>query len=185
MRARFVLLGTNHQLQFGAPDCPKEQVNTYREYLIDLCHSEGIKLIAEEASPDVLQKYSVDETVGAKVARDSALGHSMVDLSSAERILLGISEGQLSSATLMLKSRNSFNLGPLRDRFNKISDQVREGTWVARTLRESTWPALLIVGANHIRGVEKLIRSLRQEVIITHADYEPTPIIPADVCRRG
>lgn len=173
MRARFVLLGTNHPLQFGAPDCQKEQVSAYREYLIGLCRSEGIKLIAEEASQDALQKFSVDETVGAIVARDAALAYRMVDLSSDERIPLGISDSQLSSATFMLKNKTQFNLRQLRDRLNKISDQVREGTWVARTLLESTWPALLIVGANHFRGVEKLIRSLRQEVVIAHADYEP------------
>jgi hypothetical protein len=173
MRARLVLLGTNHPLQFGAPHVPKEKVDAYREYLTSLCRSEGIKLLAEEASEDVLEKFSVEETVGAKIARDAVLGYRMVDLSSDERISLGISDGQLSSATFMLKNRNQFNLQPLRDRLNKIADQVREGTWVARTLHESTFPALLIIGANHVRGVEKLIRSLRQEVVIAHADYEP------------
>lgn len=173
MRARFVLLGTNHPLQFGAPHVPKEKVNTYRGYLKGVCHSEGIKLIAEEASEDVLDSFFVDETVGAKVSRENVVGYRMVDLSFDERIRLGISDGQLSSATFMLKNRNQFNLQPLRDRLSRISDQVREGTWVARTLAESTFPALLIVGANHIRGVEKLIRSLRQEVVVAHADYAP------------
>ncbi len=173
MRARIVLLGTNHPLQFGAPHVPKEKVGTFREYLASLCRSEGIKLIAEEASQDVLGKFAVGETVGAKVARDEVLGYRMVDLSSDERILLGISDGQLSSAAFTLKNRNQLNLQPLRDRLNKIADQVREGAWVARTLVESTFPALLIVGANHVRGVEKLIRSLRQEVVVAHADYEP------------
>jgi folylpolyglutamate synthase/dihydropteroate synthase len=173
MRARFVLLGTNHPLQFGAPNVAKEKVCTYREYLTVVCHSEGIKLIAEEASHDVLESFSVKETVGAKVARETAVGYRMVDLSFDERFPLGISDGQLSSATFMLKNRNQFNLQPLRDRLNKISDQVRECTWVARTLAEATFPALLIVGANHVRGVEKLIRSLRQEVVVAHADYEP------------
>ncbi len=173
MRARFVLLGTNHPLQFAVPNVAKEKVSAYREYLKGICHSEGVKLIAEEASQDALESYSVKETIGAKVARESAVDYRMVDLSLDERIALGISDGQLSGATFMLKNRNQFNLQPLRDRLNKISDQVREGAWVARTLAETTFPALLIVGANHVRGVEKLIRSLRQEVVVAHADYEP------------
>ena len=173
LAARFVLLGTNHPLQFGSPDCPKEQVNAYRDYLVDLCRSEGIKLIAEEASLDVLQKFSVHETVGGIVAREAALTYRMVDLSSDERVSVGISDGQLSCATFSLKNKAQFNLRPLRDRLNKLSDQVREGTWVARMLLESTWPALLIVGADHVRRVEKLIRSLRQNVVIAHSDYEP------------
>ena len=173
MRARFVLLGTNHPLQFGAPDCPKEKIDAYHEFLLAICRPERIKLIAEEASTDGFERYSVNETVGALVAKGAGLAHKMVDLPYEERVPLGILDGQLSRITFAVKNEGECDLGPLRQSLNKLSDQVREGTWIARTLLESTWPVLLIVGANHVQAVENLIRSIQQEVVIAHADYEP------------
>lgn len=171
MRARIVLLGTNHHLQFGGADCASEKIETFREYLRKTCRLYGIKCIAEEATTESLEKFGVSETVASVVARDERIEHCMVDLTIAERISLGIADGQLAGAAF--RHATGFNCGPLRERLNKISNQVREGTWVGRTLAKGISPVLIVMGADHVRNVEKVLRSLRQELVIAHPDYEP------------
>lgn len=173
MRARFVLLGTNHPLQLGAGQCSKEKITAFRDFLISICRSEQIQLIAEEASTDGLKKYSVAQTVGALAAAELHLPHKMVDLLSEERFALGICDAQLSKMAFDFQKEEEFDLGPLRSRLNDLSNQVREGTWIARSLLESVSPVLLIVGADHIQAVEELIGSVDQEVVIVDSDYDP------------
>jgi hypothetical protein len=168
---RFVLLGTNHPLHFGIAACPGDKVEAFTGYVQELCRSAEIKHLAEEASADALQSYSVHETVASRIARERGLTYTMIDLMREERSRLAIADDQLAHAAMSLTTR--FNVGPLRERLDKISNQVREGVWVARTLEADTWPTLLIVGANHVTGVEKLVRSLRQTVVVAHRDYEP------------
>src|SRR5687768_13048531 len=120
MRARIVLLGTNHPLQFGGADCAREKIEIFREYLRAMCRLHGIKCMAEEATTESLKKFGVSETVGSAVARDEEIEHCMVDLTIQERISLGIADGQLASAAL--RHANSFDATPLRNRLNKISD---------------------------------------------------------------
>jgi len=170
---RIVLLGTNHPLQFGSGECGEEKVSAFREFICDICNSERIQLIAEEATEEGLKKYSVDQTVCAKVAAEMGVNHEMVDLLSTERFALGISDSQLIGMALTFQSDDEYNLSSLRSSFNRLSNQVREGVWVARTLLTSKSPVLLIVGADHIAALEELIKSIQQEAVIAHRDFDP------------
>jgi hypothetical protein len=181
MRFRFVLLGTNHPLHFGSPECSPAKVSAFRTYVTDLCKRESIKLIAEEACEDALKKHSVTETVAAKIARDHGLRYKMVDLSGEERSNLRIEDGGLSSVADRLTG--SGNTTRIRERLNKLAIQVREATWIARVLGvevsvDRTFrglaasPALLIVGASHVKGLKRLMLSLGQRVDVAHPDYD-------------
>lgn len=72
-----------------------------------------------------------------------------------------------------MRHATSFDAGPLRNRLNNISNQVREGAWVGRTLDKGMSPTLIVIGADHVKNVERLLRSLRQDLIIAHRDYAP------------
>jgi hypothetical protein len=95
----------------------------------------------------------------------------MVDLRLNERSSLNVADGQL--ADIAMSHAPSFRARSLRGRLEKLSDYVREAAWVARTLQAKTWPALLIVGADHVKAVDRLVRSLRQRIEIAHDNFEP------------
>jgi hypothetical protein len=171
LSARFILLGTNHPLQFGETSRAASKVEAFYSYVVALCETERVALIAEEASVESLRIRSVTETVASKVARDRGLKYLMVDLCLNERTLVNVADGQL--ADIAMSHSPPYGAKSLRDRLEKLSDQVRETAWVARTLQAKTWPALLIVCADHVKAVERLVRSLQQRIDIAHANFEP------------
>src|SRR5689334_6878928 len=120
MRARIVVLGTNHPLQFGGAACPPEKIEAFQQYLRRICRRYGIKCIAEEATTESLDKFGVSQTVAGGIAQDEQIEHCMVDLATEERVSLGIADGQLAAATF--RHATSINGGPLRERLNKISN---------------------------------------------------------------
>jgi hypothetical protein len=166
MRARFVLVGTKHQIQFGVAS--EEEIKSFQTRLSEVCLTHGIKYIAEEASKDALCRFSVSETLGALLAKKLGIRHEMVDLSRVERSEFGIEDGQLSGATCQLAG--GFDIA-VREALNEVSDQVREGVWIGRMLRASTWPALLIIGADHVQRVKELIGKFEKSVLVAIDDF--------------
>ena len=178
MRAKVFVFGTSHSLQCGTNQYTREQVEIFRSYLKEICHSREIRFVAEEMSNDVLlEEYKKKTTVVAEVASALSISHEYIDLAISKRVQLYIADGCLINAARNLVADRNKDAGRLRDKLHRrLSDPVRECSWVARILAVSCWPTLFVCGADHTQNIHNLINNIGQEflaVSIVEADYDP------------
>ncbi len=151
MMGKIILFGTNHPLQCGSTNTPQSTLDKYRNYIGQLCASHKIKFIAEEMCKDGLAEHQVTNTVAASFESDT-IKHEYVDLTCQERMKLKIDDGALSGIAMQLTLNG--NASEFRNRLSLLSNQVREGCWVARILDMNLWPTLFICGAEHVNNIE-------------------------------
>lgn len=172
MRTKIVIFGTSHSLQCGSDPFTQPQIENFRAYIQEICHSHQIKLIAEEMSCDGLSNYGKQTTVSAVVAKELDIQHAYVDLTRDDRIKLNIDDASLAMAAIHLGSEISAS--DLRQELVRtLSNPVRECCWVARILAADVWPTLFICGATHVGNVGSLLGSIGQDVVIAAYDYLP------------
>lgn len=172
MRAHIVLFGTSHSLQCGTAKYTSTQLKRFRARVRQICQSHEIAFIAEEMSSDGLSHYAKDTTIVARLAKKLRIQHKFVDLTTAERVNLGIDDGSLATAAMRLGSSTSAK--HFRDELtSRLSDPVRERCWLGRILGSNAWPTLFICGANHVGNMGCLIGSVGQDAIVAEHDYEP------------
>jgi len=172
MSAQIIIFGTSHSLQCGNDQYSAKQIETFRQYVYDICRSKKIDFIAEEMISDSLDNLGRKATVAAGVAKRLDIKHKYIDLTAEERKKLYIDDESLASAATMVDSR----LCPkqLRNELtHKLACPVRECYWLAHILNEKSWPTLLICGADHVENMDKLIDSIGLHVIISESDYKP------------
>jgi len=172
MRAQIVLFGTSHSLQCGTDKYTSAQLKCFRARVRQVCQSYKIALVAEEMSSEGLAHYGKNTTVVAQLAEKLRIQHKFIDLTTTERVNLGIDDGALAAAAMNLGLSNSAK--HLRDELNsRLSYPVRERCWFARILATNVWPTLFICGANHIGNMGCLIGSVGQDALVAEHDYEP------------
>ncbi len=171
MKGKIILLGTSHSLQRG--DCSEEEIRKFRIELKRVCRTHNVQLIAEEMLQEVL---GLGQTIAWEVAKICKLKHDYVDLTSEERVMLRIEQGDLVEATMYFgKSEDG---SQLRDTLTKcLSDPIRERCWYARILhlirRYDSPSTLFVCGADHAAAMYNLIESTGMKVLVAHYDYSP------------
>lgn len=174
MRAQIVVFGTNHPLQCGSDQYTTAQVEAFRAYIEEICHSHKIAFVAEEMSCECLTKHGKEATVAAGVAGKLLIqydGH--IDLKESERNSLRIDKGALVWAATKLGSDENMQRHLCEELIRRLSDPVRECCWFARILAADAWPTLFICGANHVGNMCSLIGSIGLDVVIVEHDYMP------------
>lgn len=169
MKGQIVLFGTSHSLQRG--NRSEEETYQFRTELERVCHTHNIQLIAEEMVQEVLGEGN---TIAWEVAKIRNLKHDYVDLTSKERGILKIEQGDLVNATMYFgRSEDGHQL---RDTLTKcLSDPIRERCWYARILhlicRYDLPSTLFVCGADHTSALYNLIESTGMTALIAHRDY--------------
>lgn len=171
MAAQLYIIGTDHRFQCGVPNCRPEEAEQFAAKLRSLCKAYKIRRIAEEMTAYGRRRYQVSETMVQKVAREMKLFHHDTDLSLAARHALAVTDDTVLRASRAL---------PVKDAGEKISNalddlrnELRRRVWVARILRGSPWPVLVVIGANHVQPFRRLWRKFGVNVKILHEDWGP------------
>jgi tRNA U55 pseudouridine synthase TruB len=164
------IVGTNHPLQCGSKDVPKQKVSLYEAELRRILEKYNIRRISEEISPEGLERYKVTETVAQKIAKELDIPSQDVDLTRIERSNFSLDDAILFTSMEALTSQN---VDHLREGIDELVDGVRERVWVARVLSNKEWPVLFICGSNHSMSIRKLIRHVGFSSKVEHIDYQP------------
>lgn len=167
---QLLVLGIRHKLQCGCGPFVETDFEAFRKFVRNATREHGLRLIAEEMSPDGLANYGVRETLCKSLEPELAIPVEFVDLDDTTRDRLKISQRQLQSTTMLAsdleyaRTRNGL--------YEKhLSDPIRECAWLAHLIFRNIWPTLLIVGLDHVDGVALRARDLGLgvEVLV----YEP------------
>lgn len=171
MQTPLYIFGTDHRYQCGGLDCTPDQLRAFHKQISTACQNHSIQRVAEEMTFDGRTNYEVEETIAQIVAREFAIHHHDVDLTSCERQALSISVSAVLSAKSAFRSRDGG--AKLRAKFDLLADQVRERVWAARIMNSPAWPVLFIVGADHVTSFCKVWRRLGGTVIVLCKNYAP------------
>lgn len=170
MGADIYIVGTNHPLQCGSEEVPKNKVSLYEAELRRVLEKYNIKRISEEISPEGLAHYKVTETVAQKIAKELNIPSEGVDLTKEELSNLSLGDSGL------LQVMEAFNIqdgSQLKEGIDDLADGVRERVWVARILSKKEWPVLFICGSQHSVSIRRLIRRVGFPPEVVHIDYQP------------
>lgn len=175
------IFGTSHHYQCGDNTCTGLDISIFESELRNICTLNNIQRIAEEMTEHGRAHYSVQETIGARLARELKIEHHDVDLEDGEKELLSFSDtaritfGEVSDC---LNLEDKFFSG-----MKILKHEVRERIWVTRicayrTCREETyeigkWPVLFICGADHVNSIAQIISFIGIDQKILHKDYKP------------
>lgn len=171
MSANLFLFGTDHKFQCGGYDCTVEQAASFSEALSSACFNYSIRRIAEEMTEDGRINYGVKETIASRVAHSMSIAHQDVDINKTERAALSLTDSAVINAKLPFGSRDGGSR--LRAKFDLMVAQTRERIWAARLMNSSAWPALFILGADHVDSFHLIWRRLGGSVYVVHKNYIP------------
>jgi hypothetical protein len=155
------LVGSNHTYQLGArPNCDVSvnALSEYRNFLQESIKRYAIVGIAEEANTEALKKHFVE---GNSVAFDLA-------------------------AQLGLAHRYCEETRGIREAINiKKSHAERERYWIGQLETFNAFPAIFLLGSDHIGSFTKLLNeSGFQSVVLAsdwkHSSSNETECLPAD-----
>jgi hypothetical protein len=178
MSALLYLFGTSHNYQCGgliltnspqSPEkCTPEQIQSFESELKKIFQEHNIRCIVEEMTPEGRKTRQVEETIARKLAIQFSIHHHDVDLTEAEK-------GDLSLFDCPLLSPFKFNDGgnQVRSAFTIMTHEIRERVWAARIANNNSWPALFILGANHVEPFRRIWIRLGGEATVVHEDYVP------------
>lgn len=171
MSACLFLLGTDHKFQCGGRDCSLDQALGFATYVRIVCQQHNIQRIAEEMSLDGRIRYEVEETVAQRIARELKIHHHEIDLSRSERNALSLADSTFLNAMSPFQSRDGGI--SLRNKFDALTDEVRERVWAARIMSGSQWPVLFILGTDHVITFQKVWCRLDGTVELLRKDFAP------------
>lgn len=171
MTPMLYILGMSHPLQCGAAECPAGLRATFEADLRKVCASHDIRRVAEEMSKEGLDRYGVTETIGQRIAKELKFAYCGVDLNREERQELCLDDTPV--LTTVMNHELPGGNAAFRQAFDELVDEVRERCWTARLLAENNWPTLFICGANHVKCMARLWRSLGLYANVIQHDYEP------------
>ena len=173
---KIIVFGTSHPLQCGTIKHSDEQINAFRNRIVDICKFENVKCIFEEMSCEGLANHNVNNTIAFEIANDRDIKHSYIDLTPEQRTCFGVSDGQIVGIAMNQESNAQKN--EIRQLLTKkLLDPIRERYWLVNILENNMWPTLFICGSDHGQAMQDLINSIGYGPILSWEKYCPEKIV--------
>lgn len=164
-----IVFGTSHTLQCGHSSLPAASVQSFEDEVRRVIAIHSPTRIAEEMNSDGLVRHAVTETVAQRVAREVGIEHQHVDLTQADRVMLGLGDGPLST---ILHLYNPTDGGEgFRNGISELEGEIRERVWAFRILNLLSSPVLFICGSLHVGPFVRLWRLQGLKCEVAHFEY--------------
>lgn len=167
MSATVVIVGTNHDYQWGGAQVEPSALDAFRALLTDLASKHCAVAIAEEMNVDALRLHEQSSSVPAMLCSSLGIGHAYCDPSEREQTDLGI----INDGVIRLwQTTNGWGEAEVQHQIS-IEYLKRERYWVSRLLELDRWPTIFICGSLHTERFAQLLREERVQVVVAHTSW--------------
>lgn len=161
------ILGVSHFYQLGPPDCSVADTRMFQEAIRSIVREHEIELVAEELHPDYL--YGRENSTCVEIAKSEGADHLYFDMSRSERVkfnIVGPSDVKIMTGTGQIRAEDAAWT------LNR-SLSLRELYWITALLERNLWPALLIIGSDHVDSMERKLKTCNIDPKLVFAFWEP------------
>lgn len=155
MEKVIVLIGTNHQFQFGGNLRTVSENANFESFVKSTCQHYKAKLLAEEMNLDALEINGRKQSTVSALALDLGIAHVYCDPSQDEQTKMELC---VERNELLFQALHGWTQDRI-DEAISIEHQKRERFWLSKIFDQNIWPVVFVCGAKHIKTFHALLHT--------------------------